>query len=37
MQAGGSWDGSCWGEERKGEMVRVGGMQQGGRVQEGWG
>lgn len=36
-QAGGSWDGGCWGEERKGEMVRVGEMQQGGRVQEGWG
>lgn len=37
MQAGVSWDGDCWGEERKGEMVRAGGMQWGGRVHRGWG
>lgn len=33
VQAGGSWDGGCWGAE----IARVGGMQQGGRVHRGWG
>lgn len=37
MRVGGRWDGGCWGEERKGEMVRVGEMQQGERVHRGWG
>lgn len=32
VQVGESWDGGCWGEERKGDMVRVGGMQWGGRI-----